>query len=663
MVSTAYSNVLANSTDSPKITAYWDDISTGTSGSGSKIEYQLFGSAPNRYLVVNFLMRVPYSTTSAYNSTFQVQLYETTNIIKLVYGTVVSGTSYSVGIGVSSSDFMSVSTAAHTASTSSENSSNSSSITSGRCYTFTPNITPNSLSIKTVLQATTNTVGKGMNNQPILALLIKSDYCNPSLTQITMNMTGSTSPTVDVTKIHIYYTGSSNTFASTTALDGSGTTVSVGTITISLSQTLTLGLNYIWVAYDISSSATTSNIVDAQLSQFTLDGTSYTPTTTNPSGSRTISTSSVANLASYPLTSDLLATNGAFGDFVLSGTTSGPDANGVYFNGVYGGSLGTTPYLTTMDATNFEIQFEASASSVNKPILVGGSSGRWIMIGINSASRPYVSYDNWTGTVTSTTTISTGTYYTYRLTYNAGALKLYLNGTIIISATIGSPLDYINDIVFLTSDYSSGYQFHGYLRNLSFSSANPTISVLPVELNNFGLSCSERKTKVSWSTVSETNNDFFTIERSPDGYYFEPIALVDGAGNSRTLLNYEYTDELNNNNKLHYYRLKQTDFDGETKIISNAAIACLNDTPPEFKIISCSRIENELRINLSINQLDKPCTLMIHDMLDREIGSKEFVPHDFLNVVSIPFQGDASVYIISVRHQTEVISEKIIVHQ
>jgi hypothetical protein len=59
------------------------------------------------------------------------------------------------------------------------------------------------------------------------------------------------------------------------------------------------------------------------------------------------------------------------------------------------------------------------------------------------------------------------------------------------------------------------------------------------------------------------NNDYFTIERSADGVNFSFVATVTGAGHSNTLLEYLYTDAspLKGNS---YYRLKQTDFDGET---------------------------------------------------------------------------------------------------
>lgn len=66
---------------------------------------------------------------------------------------------------------------------------------------------------------------------------------------------------------------------------------------------------------------------------------------------------------------------------------------------------------------------------------------------------------------------------------------------------------------------------------------------------------------VEWSTGSELNNDYFTVERSADGSAFEAIGQVDGAGDSYSLLRYAFVDE-DPYSGFSYYRVKQTDHDG-----------------------------------------------------------------------------------------------------
>ncbi len=85
---------------------------------------------------------------------------------------------------------------------------------------------------------------------------------------------------------------------------------------------------------------------------------------------------------------------------------------------------------------------------------------------------------------------------------------------------------------------------------------------LPIELSLFEAHMQDDQTVLcSWQTQSEINNDYFTLERSVDAINFEQIFMIEGAGNSNQILNYDYIDQ-DPYNQVSYYRLKQTDFDG-----------------------------------------------------------------------------------------------------
>lgn len=92
----------------------------------------------------------------------------------------------------------------------------------------------------------------------------------------------------------------------------------------------------------------------------------------------------------------------------------------------------------------------------------------------------------------------------------------------------------------------------------SLTTSNP----LPIELVNFNCGNSKNSNTLSWTTATESNNDYFAIERSTNGAEFVQIAKVDGAGNSLNTLNYSYRDE-NSLKGISYYRLKQVDFNGK----------------------------------------------------------------------------------------------------
>lgn len=96
-------------------------------------------------------------------------------------------------------------------------------------------------------------------------------------------------------------------------------------------------------------------------------------------------------------------------------------------------------------------------------------------------------------------------------------------------------------------------------REVSFQ---PSQTVLSVKLVSFTAELAQNKVKLNWATGTETDNDYFTIERSANGTDWNEVKTVDGAGNSNSVLNYEAYDESPLTGTS-YYRLKQTDFDGQ----------------------------------------------------------------------------------------------------
>jgi hypothetical protein len=90
---------------------------------------------------------------------------------------------------------------------------------------------------------------------------------------------------------------------------------------------------------------------------------------------------------------------------------------------------------------------------------------------------------------------------------------------------------------------------------------------LPIGLVNFEATALDNNSvRLNWETSSEQNNDFFTVERSMSGADgWEKIAIVSGAGNSETPNDYSAMDNLPLSG-VSYYRLKQTDYNGQERI-------------------------------------------------------------------------------------------------
>lgn len=103
------------------------------------------------------------------------------------------------------------------------------------------------------------------------------------------------------------------------------------------------------------------------------------------------------------------------------------------------------------------------------------------------------------------------------------------------------------------------------LSDNTINSCDPT--ALPVALMAFNAEMVDAgtATNLTWETSSESNSDYFLIERSVDGIQFESIGKRLAAGESDHLIAYNFSDEspiLGTN----YYRLQQVDQNGFTTI-------------------------------------------------------------------------------------------------
>lgn len=116
-----------------------------------------------------------------------------------------------------------------------------------------------------------------------------------------------------------------------------------------------------------------------------------------------------------------------------------------------------------------------------------------------------------------------------------------------------------------------------------FGIAQGNGSGLPIDLLSFGAQPDGTRVRLDWTVSMEINNDYFTIERSLDGLKFEPIAVVEGAGNHSVEKKYQTFDEQPHLG-LSYYRLKQTDFDGASKTYDMVSVTMTSQAVTKFDI-------------------------------------------------------------------------------
>jgi hypothetical protein len=87
---------------------------------------------------------------------------------------------------------------------------------------------------------------------------------------------------------------------------------------------------------------------------------------------------------------------------------------------------------------------------------------------------------------------------------------------------------------------------------------------LPVELVQFYGRPRGAVNDLFWETASEEGSDYFTVERSSDGVFFDSIGNIAAHGNSASVNNYQFTDASPFEDK-NYYRLKEANLDGSYK--------------------------------------------------------------------------------------------------
>ncbi|MFD1552674.1 hypothetical protein DNU06_09090 [Putridiphycobacter roseus] len=181
---------------------------------------------------------------------------------------------------------------------------------------------------------------------------------------------------------------------------------------------------------------------------------------------------------------------------------------------------------------------------------------------------------------------------------------------------------------------------------------------LPIELASFSAVLNKDKVDLKWRTSSEINNDFFTVERSRDAANWESVTTHDGAGNSNEVINYSAVDHAPLN-QLSYYRLKQTDFDGDYKYSEVISVQCKkeietkiypNPTSGDFYINSKGKAGGKIYI-----QLYNTSGVLVYSKSRMQQAGSSIIHMDLTNKLS------PGIYLIVGSKGEEVFREKLII--
>ncbi len=110
---------------------------------------------------------------------------------------------------------------------------------------------------------------------------------------------------------------------------------------------------------------------------------------------------------------------------------------------------------------------------------------------------------------------------------------------------------------------------------------------LSAELISFDAERSDAGVELSWSVASETDNEYFSVERRSDDSDWSAIARVDGRGTEAGSAHYAFTDRAALSARSYEYRLWAVDFDGSRHELGTAQVNAISETilPGEFKLV------------------------------------------------------------------------------
>jgi hypothetical protein len=180
-----------------------------------------------------------------------------------------------------------------------------------------------------------------------------------------------------------------------------------------------------------------------------------------------------------------------------------------------------------------------------------------------------------------------------------------------------------------------------------------TSNSLPVNLTTFTAQCNKSNIDFLWSTASEKNNRFFTLESSANQDVWTSIATIKGAGTSNKVNSYAYLYQ-NNLPENTYFRLKQTDFDG-TFAYSNALVACANDAEKITVTIYPNPASGLINLSYPIG-LNQSASVTVYDKLGAKVYQSDELPSN-INLSAQP----NGIYFLHINTNNQIIVEKIMI--
>jgi hypothetical protein len=182
---------------------------------------------------------------------------------------------------------------------------------------------------------------------------------------------------------------------------------------------------------------------------------------------------------------------------------------------------------------------------------------------------------------------------------------------------------------------------------------------LPIELLSFTGRYNGTYAELEWETASETDNNYFELQRSLDGHNFEAIATVDGAGTSNRLQHYEYGDIQFSNlteDATIYYRLKQVDFNADFSYSDIVPIRIQQQSFDEI-LLYPNPATNAVNLEVFMDRAE-PLELKIYNTMGQLMQATKQQAVKGVNTIQLPLESlSKGMYVASLSNGYKTISQ------
>ncbi|OFX19166.1 MAG: hypothetical protein A2033_02070 [Bacteroidetes bacterium GWA2_31_9] len=198
----------------------------------------------------------------------------------------------------------------------------------------------------------------------------------------------------------------------------------------------------------------------------------------------------------------------------------------------------------------------------------------------------------------------------------------------------------------------------------TFGSKGALVNTLPIELLEFTATKINTHVELNWSTASEINNDYFTIEKTLNHDTVYEVVNVNSVENSNTLSSYSATD-LNPFTGVSFYRLKQTDSNGDFSYSDWVAINFNTLQPSEINIYP-NPINKTESIYIDMNGLTKNSEVLIvvNDIYGHELYSKVYITDmtsSSIFAIDVNKNIPSGIYFIIATSQNKIYNKKVVI--